>query len=79
MFSGGNPENLPETEGKMRKWQIIFELFEYGKNPRYGHLEHLPVAGGLLNQPAKTMEALDILSTEYQKKLAEKMQGAIHR
>jgi hypothetical protein len=37
---------------------------------RYGNYLHLPFAGGVMDQPDKTMKVLDILQEEFRKKIA---------
>lgn len=74
VVTGGNPYNMPEFVEGMQKWSIILRLYDMSRNPRYGHLEHLPAEGGLLDQPCLTMEALQICVMAYQEKMSKDME-----
>lgn len=77
MFRGGNPDNYQELKGKFSKWSLIFRLYSIGRNSRYGYLVSLPCSGGLLNQPAVTMECMEILMSAYMAEVSNSLKSSM--
>jgi hypothetical protein len=47
------------------------DVFEVCVDVRYGNFLHLPAAGGVLDQPAKTMDGLKYLQSLLREKIAD--------
>lgn len=69
--SGGNPFHHPELKDAYRKHRTIFDIFDVCVDVRYGNFLHLPAAGGVLDQPAKTMEFLKHMQSLLRGKIAD--------
>jgi hypothetical protein len=69
--SGGNPYHHPELRGPYHKHKTLFDVFEVCIDVWYGNFLHLPVAGGVLDQPSKTMDGLKQLQSLLREKIAE--------
>jgi hypothetical protein len=68
---GGNPWHHPELKDLYRKHETLFDIFEVCVDVRYGNFLHLPAAGGVLDQPVKTMDGLKYLQSLQREKIAE--------
>jgi hypothetical protein len=69
--SGGNPYTNPEIKSIFPKYKIIFDIFDFCMDVRYGNFIHLPFSGGALEQPSKTMDCLKYLQFLFREKIAE--------
>jgi len=69
LYYGGNPADHTETAELWEKWHFLFSLFEFCKHSKYANLTQLPAAGGILDQPAKTMQVFQILQECWVEKL----------
>lgn len=69
LYYGGDPSEHAETAELWEKWHFIFELFEFCKHSKYANLTQLPAAGGILDQPAKTMQVFQVLQNCWVEKL----------
>ena len=49
------------------------------KHPKYGTYTCLPSAGGLLNQPARTMQVFEVMREEWLKKLKEEIEQSLRK
>jgi hypothetical protein len=76
-FYGGNPAAQEETEEAWLKWKKVFEVFLICRDARYGNLLHLPFSGGVYEQPAKTMDAIEQIQACYYEKLKDDMDSAM--
>lgn len=78
IFNGANPTEQPELAEIYYKWKLYFEIFLQSVDRRTGSYIHLPFAGGLMEQPAKTMSALGVMQSEFFEKLAKDIKGAFN-
>ena len=63
MFRGGYiPSDL---QGLVPRWGMLISAFVAAVNPMSGALQHLPCAGGYLDQPCKTMDLWRLLQGVY--------------
>jgi hypothetical protein len=69
--SGGNPHHHPELKDLYHKHETIFGVFDICIDVRYGNFLHLPAAGGVLDQPSKTMDGLKYLQSLLREKIAD--------
>jgi hypothetical protein len=53
------------------KHKTLFDVFDVCIDVRYGNFLHLPVDGGVLDQPAKTMAGLKYLQSLLREKIAD--------
>ena len=77
LFNGGMPDR--EIEGYLKKWSLIFKLFYTAVDRKTGSLLHLPFSGGIMDQPAKTMEILRYLQSLWIEKIADEMDKVSRR
>lgn len=77
LFNGGMPDR--EIEGYTKKWALIFKLFYTAIERKTGSFLHLPFDGGVMEQPAKTMEILRFLQSLWIEKIADEMDKASRR
>ncbi|RKZ08508.1 hypothetical protein DRQ25_08925 [Candidatus Fermentibacteria bacterium] len=68
-FRGSVPKRYLETEIGVKIFSII-KLFELALGFEYGDVLHLPYSGGVMEQPAKTLEVWKIARSVYIKKLS---------
>jgi hypothetical protein len=71
LAAGGNPYHHPELKDLYAKHRTIFDVFDICIDVRYGNFLHLPAAGGVLDQPSKTMDGLKYLQSLLREKIAE--------
>lgn len=69
IFDGGDPSDLPETADAFPKYRLLFDIFPRLIDARHGNYLHFPFEGSLMDQPDKTMKCLDIIRSEFRKKL----------
>jgi hypothetical protein len=74
LYYGGNPADHEETAELWQKWHFLFEMFEFCKHSKYASLTQLPAAGGILDQPAKTMQVFQVLQGCWVEKLESEIQ-----
>lgn len=48
-----------------REWEFYFNLFFDLIHPKYGYFVLYPIAGGLIDQPSRTMSILVVIRKEY--------------
>jgi len=77
LFNGGMLDT--EIEAYAKKWALFFKLFYTAIDRKSGSILHLPFAGGIMEQPAKTMEILRYLQSLWIEKIAEEMDKASKR
>ena len=70
---GGNPLAYDEIAESWQKWQFICLMFDALNDGRLGILHNFPCAGGYLNQPYKTMCALNVLLEIHRKKTNDEL------
>ena len=78
LFNGANPTEQPELAEIYYKWKLLFEVFLQSVDRRTGSYLHLPFAGGILDQPAKTMSVLGVMQAEFFEKLSKDIKGAFN-
>jgi hypothetical protein len=71
LSAGGNPYHHQELKDSYVKHRTLFDVFEICVDVRYGNFLHLPAAGGVLDQPSKTMDGLKYLQSLQREKIAE--------
>jgi hypothetical protein len=71
LSSGGNPYHHQEFKDSYVKHKTLFDVFDICVDVRYGNFLHLPVAGGALEQPSKTMDGLKYMQSLLREKIAE--------
>lgn len=74
IFNGGMLDR--EVEGYAKKWAVFFKLFYTAIERKTGSFLHLPFEGGVMEQPAKTMEILRYLQSLWIEKIASEMDKA---
>lgn len=72
LFNGGMPCN--EIAGYAKKWALFFKLFYTTIDRKTGSFLHLPFGGGVMEQPAKTMDVLRYLQSLWIEKIADEME-----
>lgn len=77
IFDGGDPTDLPETAAAFPKYRVLFEIFPRLIDARHGNFLHLPFEGSVMDQPDKTMKCLDIIRSEFRKKIDSEQKKAM--
>lgn len=77
LFNGGMLDT--EIEAYAKKWALFFKLFYTAIERKNGSILHLPFSGGIMEQPAKTMEVIRFLQSLWIEKIADEMDKASKR
>jgi len=79
MFQGGSIPS--ELQGAYQKWMILVHVFLRCIDRENGSYAQMPYSGGVMEQPERTMQAMDLLQGVYGEELNRriKQSGKKHR